>query len=126
MPKETIRFDPNGDALSVELTCVHAQDGVYNLYLWAPDSNRPIWERSGDFESSADDRYTLPGSAAEQGGRKAHASMRVILIPPETKYEVRLTVRQGDEDIGVVTASGDSTQSTVPLDLVARLEANGS
>lgn len=123
MAKKTINFDPEGDSLTVELACGHAQDGVYNLYIWEADTNEIVWETFGDFESSADDRYTIPGETRDHKGRKFHASLRVILIPPIKQYDVTLRIFQGGRELGTVIESGESDFPTLPLDLVARLEA---
>lgn len=121
MAKETLYYRPNGPQLTVEVTCGHAQDGVYDIYLREPGSHHIIWNEEGDFESDLDDRFPLPGKASEQRGRKLHCSCRVVMLGGDSRYAVFMKVCQGDRLLGVVTESGESDASTVPLDLIARL-----
>ena len=122
---ETIPFARQGGPLHVEIRSGWANPGAYDFILWEADSNAQVMTQAGNFLNSADDRYQLPGAAAAQHGRIAEAFVTITPVDELGRYFAALLVSQDGHVIGEVSASGESTQHSVTLDLFARLEAVG-
>jgi len=120
-PETPIEFQKSGPDLEVELTCGEAQMGSYTLRLWSPTGKKVVKKERGSFLDEEEDRYLLPGRAAVNDRRILQCRSRVWLIRGHKKYAVSMTVKQGGEKIGEFSASGESDEPTVIVDLRARL-----
>ena len=122
---EIIRFRKGGEPVMVEVTCGHAQEGAYALLLWEREENKVVMEQRGNFINTDDDAYELPKPNTRNAGRLVECLCSVVITPPIDKYAVFLKFTQDGKRLGVVSASGESTQPAVMVDLFARLEIEG-
>lgn len=118
-----VTFDPAGGPLEAEVSCQPRRDGSYALKLWAADDNTKLKQWDGNFMNPADDRYTLPGAAADQDGRILEA-MVVVAVPggvgPAT---IVLTVSQDGVGLGQESGSVPPNSPAGFVDLFIRLRA---
>jgi hypothetical protein len=122
---ETIRFRKDGEPVIVEVTCGHAQEGAYAILLWERDENKILMEKRGNFINTDDDAYELPKPNAGNAGRLVECICTVVITPPIDKFAVFLTFTQAGRNLGVVSASGESSEPAVTVDLFATLEMEG-
>ena len=117
---ETLFFDPEGGAVSVEIRSGHAQDGSYSITLW---SENKVAERfEGNFIDPHDDTHKLKTQAKSLDGRLLQARAEIGITPPITQFAVIVTLFQDGMSIGSLTRSGNEpTRITVPVNLFARL-----
>lgn len=118
---ETVRFRKSGGPIVAEITCGHAQEGAYTLFLWEKDSNSIVMEKKGNFLNPEDDAYELPRPVKQNDGRLLECLTTVVVTPPIHKFAVFLKISQDGKKLGVVSASGESDQPAVTVDLFARL-----
>ncbi len=116
-----IRFDPTGGRLSAEVTCGQAQEGAYELRLWAAEDNTMILQEHGNFLNPADDEYPLPQPARVNDRRIVQAIIVVVLTPPIDQYSVALIVKQDARELDRVSLDGRSDESSVALNVFCRL-----
>ena len=112
-----IRFDPTGGRLSAEVTCGQAQEGAYELRLWAAEDNTMILQEHGNFLNPADDEYPLPQPARVNDRRIVQALVVVVLTPPIDQYSVALIVKQDGRELDRVSLDGRSDESSVALNV---------
>lgn len=120
---EVIRFKKGGPPLVAEVTCGYAQEGAYALYLWEAGTNAMVKKWRGNFLNPEDDAYELPKPNSKHDGRLVECLTTIVVTPPIKKYAVFLKVSQGGSKLGVVSASGETDQPAVTVDLFAKLEA---
>ncbi len=120
MPQE-IAIDPNGAEIKAEVRIGYAHEGAYVLTLWEGNSVKKRWE--GNFIDPEDDTYTLPGTAGEQTGCLLQCRAEIGIVPGLWKWALLVTLWQGDQKIGSMTASGEAEDDDilVPINLFARL-----
>ena len=116
-----VKFDPSGAALKAEVRCGHAQAGAYILKIWK--ANNVVQKEEGTFFDPDDDTYELTGSIEEQAGRLVQCTATVELIPPIKQYALLMTIRQGNQQIGALTFSGETDAPQITSSLFAKLVA---
>lgn len=115
---KTAKFDPNGGAITAEVTCTPNRPGSYILKLWAADENKKVKEWSGNFINSADDAYDLPGVKANDG-RLVEALVTVALGPCTTS----LAVSQDGAVLATESVAVPAGGIGLTTDLFVQLEA---
>lgn len=122
MPTKDVPFDPSGDPIEVEIRRGYDQEGSYVLTLWEGRTVVKRWE--GDFLSD-DDRYELPGSAADHDGRKLECAARLNIEPPVDGFSLDMILTQSGEELDVVSDEGRAEPGSLhPVNLFANLEAS--
>ena len=117
---ETVFFDPEGGAVSVEIRSGFAQDGSYIITLW--NQNKVAERFEGNFIDPHDDTHKLKTQAKSLDGRLLQARAEIGITPPITQFAVIVTLFQGGMSIGSLARSGNEpTRPTVPVNLFARL-----
>lgn len=127
----TVPFDPDGGPLHVEVASGYAQPGSYTLLLWESGQNALVgWppdgatRPAGNFINDDDDRYRLPGAAAENDGRLVECIATIIVTPPLNSYDVSVTVYQDGRRLGGEARVGRGADfETVLADLFVLLVA---
>jgi hypothetical protein len=90
---KTAKFDAQGGAISVSVTCDPKRDGSYDVRLWEADENVVVkpspW--AGNFVNADDDTYLLPRPNGTNNGRLLDC-YAVVSVPPGVR-PVRVTMR---------------------------------
>jgi hypothetical protein len=94
-------FDPAAGKLVASVQCQPRRDGSYALRLWEPGGDELMkpspWH--GDFVSTDDDDYTLPGPLADHDGRQLQCIAVVAVPPGANAVAVMLVVTQDGQEL---------------------------
>ena len=121
---KTIRFNPEGGRLEVEVRGGFAQPGSYDVLLWEANANAIVWQQRGNFINTADDRYELPLAAATHDGRLLDCLATLVITPPLNQYRLVLLIHQDGAEIGAESVEGESDQPAVTVELFVQLEGD--
>jgi hypothetical protein len=115
-------FKKDGGPIVAEVKCGYAQPGAYKLFLWEANVNKVVMRKEGNFINPDDDSYQLPTPNQDNDARIVDCLATIVITPPIKDYQVDLRISQDGNDLGVVTASGQSDASTVIVELFVKLE----
>ena len=120
-PEVPVKFKANGPDLSVELSCGHAQFGAYTLRLWSPDGMTVVNKARGNFFDEEEDRFPLLKPAGANDDHILQCRTRVWLVQEPRKYSVFMVIKQGDVVLAELSDEDETDESTVVVELRARL-----
>lgn len=119
---QTAKFKKGGGAIMVEIRGGYAQPGSYSLFLWEANVNKVVFEARGNFINTDDDKYSLPKPNESNDGRIIDVVITFVLTPPINNYYAEVIVSQDGNVIGKDFQGGTSTDQTLSLKLLVKLE----
>lgn len=116
------KFKKGGGTITVEIRGGYAQPGSYSLFLWEANVNKIVLEAKGNFINTDDDKYSLPVPNEANNGRIIDVGITFVLTPPINNYYGEVIVSQDGIVIGKDFQGGSSTDQTLSLKLLVKLE----
>ena len=111
---KTIKFNPNGDRLSVSFTFGGLIVASYSFTLWEAGSNDHLMYEQGNNQNTDDDVYNLPLPVGPNNGRIIQLRTEFVGLDPANSSDFKITanVKQGNSDLGDETDAGKITGKT--------------
>ena len=111
---KTIKFNPNGDRLSVSFTFGGLIVASYSFTLWEAGSNDHLMYEKGNNQNTDDDMYNLPLPVGSNNGRIIQLRTEFVGLDPanSSDFEITANVKQGNSDLGDETDTGKITGKT--------------
>lgn len=121
----TVKFNPTGGTLWVELKFDTLLLCTYDLLVREAGSNATILREAGDNTNAEDDRYALPMPASVNANRVLWAILTVVdQTGAAGKYKLSMEISQDGTLLGTIaTSSRKIDANSVTETLVARLVA---
>lgn len=120
-----VKFQADGDPLSVSIEFGYAQIASYRLRLWESESNVAVLDKSGDNKNPIDNSYNLPLPTKNNDRRLLQ--LEVSLLSPTSaqgdQYSATLIFKQGNKEIDRMTEQGTMNSNRISLELLATLIA---
>jgi hypothetical protein len=109
-----IKFDPNGERLSVSFVFEGLIVASYSFTLWEAESNHRLMYEQGNNQNSDDDKYDLPMPVSSNNGRLIQLRTDFVGLDPANSkdYSITAQVFQGGIDLGNESENGSITGKT--------------